>query len=140
MASGIEFLQRSPQISLSLGLLSFNNSKIKKQAKISYLRLIDLIRCAILSLKQLNFSINIKGVPKFLKDILRELFKKSNKLIVSPFNDVPLNYSVASEDKIVCAEVNFVKSYGYSSVKIKKLGKVKRKIKKRILAVNNVID
>jgi hypothetical protein len=114
--------------------------KIKKKAKQSFIKLADFLKRIVMSLEKISLSVKVKGIPKFLKDIFSEITKKSNKLIIDPFTASAHPESLVLANGVVFTEVRYYKTFSYSTIKSKKMGRVKRKIRRKILATNNVID
>ena len=139
LSTSLDSKRTRTEIGLSLGLLKVH-SKVKKQSKQAFIKLAEFLKRVLLSLEKLCVIINIKGTPKFLKDILLEIMKKSNKLIFNPITESPQPQSVASATDVVFSKIHYYKTFSYVATKSKKLGRVKRKIRRKILAVNNVID
>ena len=82
----------------------------------------------------------VKGVPKYIKDIFSTIFGRSDKILTNPFTDKISVDSFLKSSKVTFNKVYFVKPYDYSNLKVKKKGKPKRKIAKKLYKVNNVID
>ena len=91
-------------------------------------------------LGNVNVNIVVKGVPKFIKELLNTIFGKSDKILKGPFDSVNTIDSFSKKAQVSFLKVYFAKSYDYSDLKVKKKGKPKRKIAKKILKLNNVID
>ena len=88
----------------------------------------------------INLNVNIKGTPKFLKDILNNMFGRTDKILNNPFGNKAITDSFSRRANVTFEKIYFVRSYDYSSLKKKKKGKPKRKISKKILKLNNIID
>ena len=139
LSTSLGLEQKHTEISLSLGLLRAH-SKLKKQSKQTFIKLAEFLKRVLLSLEKICVIINIKGIPKFLKDVLLEIMKKSNKLVFNPITESLQPQSVASATGVIFTKIHYYKTFNYAATKSKKLGRVKRKIRRKILAVNNVID
>ena len=111
-----------------------------KSSKQNYLNVASFLKRTLLYIGNYNIDIVIKGVPKYVKDIFSTIFGKSDKVIVNPFTDKVNVDSFLKTSEISFNKVYFVKPYDYSNLKVKKKGKPKRKIAKKLYKVNNVID
>lgn len=83
----------------------------------------------------------IKGIPIFLKEILFSLFNKLNKFYKNPFLN-NIIYEKNFKYKFIFNHIIFLKSNfkKFNNIKLKKIGRLKRKIKKRIIISNNLTD
>ena len=129
-------------LSVSLGLLNstFGFKKSQKCSKQSYLRLASFLKRTIMFLGQLSMHVYIKGTPKYIRDILSTMFGKTDKILDSPFEARTVSDSFSRKANVDFLKVYFSKPYDYSNLKTKKKGKPKRKITKKIVKLNNVID
>ena len=129
-------------MSLSLGLINknFSYQRSQKVSKQSYLRLASFLKRSLMFLGSINVSITVKGVPKFVKELLNTIFNKSDKILRDPFDDTKTIDSFSKKAQVSFSKVYFTKPYDYSDLKVKKKGKPKRKIVKKIVKLNNIID
>lgn len=83
----------------------------------------------------------IKGVPAFLKELLFCIFNKLNKFYKNPFVNNTI-YEKNYISKLFFSNIIFIKNNfkKFNNIKQKKIGRLKRKIKKRIILSNNLID
>jgi len=90
-------------LGLSLGLLN-KNFKLKnsqKTSKLNYLNAANFLKQVLISTGGLSLNLFIKGVPKFLREILSEISKKSNKSISNPFfRGLYLPNSISEDDRV----------------------------------------
>jgi hypothetical protein len=135
--------KRTTLLSLSLGVLNKAHGlkKSLKTAKPSYLRLSEFLRNCLLSLGKTNVDFLVRGTPKYLKELLSEFLKKSDKNVENPFaagsllgSRLLLGHSISTND------LTFSAPYPYKSQKVKKKGRVKRKILKKVVKVNRMVD
>ena len=86
-----------------------------------------------------KLNLNIRKTPKYLKEILRVLTSDSNVIYNHPFHK-----SVVNEKEkpltIKFLYINFTNNKSLGPVKKKKKGRLKRKISKKIILYNNVLD
>jgi hypothetical protein len=134
--------ESAPLLTLSLGLLakSFGLKKSLKSSKQNYLSVASFLKRTLIYIGNHNIDIIVKGVPKYVKDIFSTIFGRSDKILTNPFTDKVSTDSFLKSSKISFSKVYFVKPYDYSNLKVKKKGKPKRKIAKKLYKVNNVID
>ena len=68
------------------------------------------------------------------------MFGRTDKILNNPFGNKAITDSFSRRANVTFEKIYFVRSYDYSSLKKKKKGKPKRKISKKILKLNNIID
>lgn len=131
-----------PLLTVSLGLLAklLKVKKSLKTSKATYLKVVEFARQVIILIENTFLELHIQGVPKFLNELLRELFKKSDKVIINPLVHTNIPSSIKMAASITFSKVKFINNFAYYPLKTKKLGRVKRKIRRRIFASNNIID
>merc|ERR1711907_43131 len=80
------FNKQNTLMTLSLGLLNKNMGfkKSVKSSKQSYLMTSDFLKRTLIFMSPFTMSLRIKGVPKYLKDILSKIFGKSDKAVTDP--------------------------------------------------------
>merc|ERR1711990_1367529 len=73
-------------MTLSLGLLNkaMGFKKSLKSSKQTYLKLSDFLKRVLIFLSPFTATIRIKGIPKYLKDILSKVFGRSDKAVLDP--------------------------------------------------------
>jgi len=128
-------------INLSLGLFSsfFNKGKYFFKNKIFYLLLINFIKKILIFSFFKKITILLKKVPKYLKDIINILITPNISNYDNPFS-LKKTLNNRNIDKILITKVLFTFSKSYSFLKLKKKGRVKRKINKKIAIINNITD
>jgi hypothetical protein len=129
-------------MTLSLGLLNKNMGfkRSVKSSKQSYLRTSDFLKRTLIFMSPFTVTLRIKGIPKYLKDVLGKIFGRSDKAVVDPRTKNVISDSLVNSGSFNIDNVVFSKNYGYSDLKKKKKGKVKRKIAKRLMKLNNILD
>jgi hypothetical protein len=126
-------------IHLSMGMFknfftlqkSFRKNKILKLVMAKYLRRLFLV----LKVKKLNLRVN--SSPIFLQEFLNLLFYKTKKPFSNPLNGKVVWESRSSRQPFRIMEVRFRFSQKFTFNKVKKKGRVKRKILKKIFKQNN---
>ena len=125
----------------SLGILSkkFSHKKSFLKSKNAYLFSSSYIRRMLIYISTTKLNLNIRKTPKYLKEILRVLTSDSNVIYNHPFHK-----SVVNEKEkpltIKFLYINFTNNKSLGPVKKKKKGRLKRKISKKIILYNNVLD
>ena len=143
MSENVKSKRQTSIITSSLGILSktLDFKKSLKVSKPSYLRLSEFLRNCLLSVGQVNINFLVKGVPKYLKDILSEFLKKSDKSVANPFGSANLLAPrLTLGHSVSMSTLSFSAPYAYKPQKIKKKGRVKRKILKKVVKVNRIVD
>jgi hypothetical protein len=134
-------LQNEIFTSLSLGLLAkyFNKGKFFIKSKIVYLVTALFLRKILLfaNFKKLNLVINRK--PKYFHEILNTLSESSISTYKNPFDSSWVNES-ASPRAFVFPYILFTNNKSYGATKVKQKGRLKRKISKKIVAINKILD
>jgi len=129
---------------VTLGIISnyFSKKKNFLRSKASYLMLATYIRRLLIAMSLLNLNLTIKGVPIYLSAILKHILSRSNVIYKSPFKNSKLINEVEDNRNFTIhfAYVVFINSKSFGLVKNKKKGRLKRKIMKRVVANNNMLD
>ena len=143
LSENVKSKRQTSIVTSSLGILSktLDFKKSLKVSKPSYLRLSEFLRNCLLSVGQVNVNFLVKGVPKYLKDILSEFLKKSDKSVANPFGSANLLAPrLTLGHSVSMSTLSFSTPYAYKPQKIKKKGRVKRKILKKVVKVNRIVD
>lgn len=127
---------------LSLGLFSrfFSTQKAFKKNKILKIVLAKYLR-KLLLLTQLNFiDLFVKSSPFMLLEILTYLFEPLQKVFKDPlsgrlFDETRFKYKDFSLNYIY-----FSQSRQYNFLKIRKKGRIKRKLQKKLVKLNKKVD
>lgn len=128
---------------LSLGILSKNFSLRKSflRSKSSYLMSSSYIRRMLIYIKPTRLNLNIRRTPKYLKDILSVMMEKSNVLYKHPLkNELVNEKEFTTTDAVSFEYINFISNKALGPIKKKKRGRLKRKISKKVILYNNIID
>jgi len=126
----------------SLGTISkyFSRRKSYLRGKSSYLLSAAYIRRILTSLGVNYLYLEITKIPKYLKDIIRVVTANTNVLYKNPFNPKDIVNEKVNPVELKFKYVFFFNNKPYSVVKIKKKGRLKRKISKKITLLNNILD
>jgi hypothetical protein len=129
---------------VSLGVISnyFSKKKNFLRSKASYLMLATYIRRMLISMSLLHLNLKIKGVPVHLGSILKYILSSSNVLYKNPFKSTTfINEMGSIQDFVVCfSYIIFNNNKNFGLMKSKKKGRLKRKIMKRVISNNNMLD
>jgi len=131
-------------LSASLGLvgksLSLKRSQLKKKS--TYISLSNFFKKIIFLLDLLAVKLIVKGTAKHLISILDQVFSTASSIFKNPFTQtlVPELSFQPKESKIKLSKITFLKPYPYCLPKPKKKGRLKRKITKRLIKLNSVVD
>ena len=126
----------------SLGIIAkfFKKGKSFLKKKLVYMTLFSLIRKLLLYSSINNLTLIINRIPRYYQEFISTMYKPSIAFYKHPFN----NHEIVNESsKLSYFSFSYVyvqthTSYGY--IKPRKRGKLKRKIKKKLILSNRVID
>ena len=118
------------------------NQKLFSNRKLGFLLLTELFKKILMFSSIGRVFLIIKGVPLYLKEILNCLFAKLNKFYKNPFNTNRTIYEMQHKSNFIFTNILFVNNNyrKFTNIKMKKIGRLKRKIKKRIILSNNISD
>lgn len=129
-------------LSLSVGLfLKFlKNKRSLKKTKTLKVLLIKYLRklCIITNFKY--FDLHVRRVPLYLQELVRLLMKPLSHPFVNPFNNKTIDETRGHIFTFKFRTVIFNKNKPYFLPKVRKKGRVKRKITKRIVKMNSLVD
>jgi len=127
---------------LSLGLFSkfFNKGKAFIKNKGTFLVVSGFLRKLLLYTALEQLVLVVKKTPLYLQEIMSSINSPVISLYTNPFN----TNLVVDESKVVnnfyFSTFIFLNSRPYSFMKTRKKGRIKRKITKRIVKVNRLVD
>ena len=126
----------------SLGIISkyFSRRKSYLRGKSSYLLSAAYLRRMLTSLNVNYLHLEITKIPKYLKDIVRIITVNTNVLYKNPFSPRDIVNEKTNPIELRFKYVFFFNNKPYSVVKIKKRGRLKRKISKKVTLLNNILD
>ena len=127
-------------ISTGLLLKYFNHKRALKKNKSMKLLMMRFLRKLLLILKLKNIVLHSKGLPLFFETLINMLYQP----IAHPFQN-PLTSKTITEVKnkprdLKISELVFTHSKPYGFMKLKKKGRVKRKVRRRVMKANWVVD
>jgi hypothetical protein len=126
----------------SLGIISkrFSEKKSFLKSKNSYIMNSSYTRRVLIYMNVVRMQMVIQKTPKFLKDIVNTLTTASNSLYKNPFVHSKLVNEKELNPMIYFEYLVFVNNKALGPIKKKKRGRLKRKIHKKIIAYNNMLD
>jgi len=126
---------------LSLGLFAFfyKKGKFFIKNKQVFLVLASFLRKMLLFCSIGNLIFVVKRTPIYLQELLTTLNNPVINLYKHPFYDETVNEGVL-KNKFNFKLFLFLTNRPYGFVKVRKKGRVKRKITKRIVSINRLID
>ena len=98
------------------------------------------LRRLLLYISVLRMQMTVIKTPKYLKDILSVLTSNSNSLYKNPFANNELVNEKELNPRIYFEYLVFLNNKALGPIKKKKRGRLKRKISKKIVAYNNILD
>ena len=127
-------------ISTGLLLKYFNHKRALKKNKSMKLLMMRFLRKLLLILRLKNIVLHSKGLPLFFETLINMLYQP----IAHPFQN-PLTKKTITEAKnkprdLKISELTFTHSKPYGSMKFKKRGRIKRKVRRRVMKANWVVD
>jgi len=126
---------------LSLGMFMkfFLKSKSFLRSKSMYLILSSFLRKILIFSKFKSLILTISKTPLFLKEILSNLNEPVINIYKHPFNEEYINEK-SIINKFKFSFILFLNNVAFTKRKLKKKGRLKRKIMKRIILSNRVVD
>jgi hypothetical protein len=127
---------------LSTGLLLkyFQGRKAIKKNKAMKLLMIRFLRKILILLRLRNIVLMVRGVPLYLELLLSMLFKPLSHLFIDPFTGELIDEIQKTKNYLNFSTVIFTRPKPFGYQKTKKRGRVKRKIRRKLVKVNSVID
>ena len=126
-------------LSLGMFLKFFQKTKAFLRSKTMYLLASSFIRKILLFSSLKNLILTISRVPVFLKEILSTINDPVTNLYKNPFNE-NLVFEKNNINPFKFSTIIFLNNKEFGQMKLKKKGRLKRKISKRITLVNRIID
>jgi hypothetical protein len=128
--------------SLSVGLFLkfFENKKSLKKKKILKLLLAKYVRKLLIISNIRNIYLYIRKTPTHLYEICNLLTSPLPKPFFNPIKGHPVNESIISHHNLNIRYIFFTKIKSYTSMKVARKGRLKRKIQRRILKSNKITD
>jgi len=128
-------------VTLSLGLFSsfFQKGKFFIKNKSVYLVLAGFLRKILLYANINNLILFIKHTPIYLQELISSINNPVINFYKNPFTLENVNESFL-KNKFYFNMFIFMKNKSYTFLKQKKKGRVKRKISKRVVSINRLVD
>jgi hypothetical protein len=129
-------------LSLSVGLFLkfFKNKKSLKKTKNFKLLLAKYLRKLLIISEIKNMDIYIKKTPVYLKEIFLLVTTPLPKGFFNPIVGEDLVESPEKHNPLNIRYLFFCKTKTYTDMKVARKGRLKRKINRRIINSNNIID
>ena len=134
-------LKGESYIFLSLGMFIkfFNKSKSFLKSKSMYLILASFFRKILMFGSFRNLILTISKTPVFLKEIMATINDSVVAVYKNPFNDTEVNEK-AYINRFKFSFIMFLNNKPFGPLKLKKKGRLKRKISKKIILMNRITD
>ena len=126
---------------MSLGMFSkfFNKGKSFIKNKSVFLLIAGFLRKLILFSRIKGAMLQVKRVPLYFKEILSALHDPVVSFYKNPFSDFIVNES-DEKNTFKFTSFMFINNKPYGKVKNKQKGRLKRKITKRLISINRMVD
>ena len=126
----------------SPGLLikHFNFKKSLKKSKSMKLLTMRFLRKLLILIRFKSLTIHAKGVPLFLDTLISTLYRPIAHPMINPLTGSVIDEITNKPRNLLINGVTFFHPKPYGSQKQKKKGRVKRKIRRKVMKSNNVID
>lgn len=126
----------------SLGIISkyFSFKKSYLRSKASYLLSAAYLRRLLVSLSMLYLRLEIFKVPKYIKELLNIITTNTNVFYTNPFKKNDIVNEKLNPIELKFSYVFFFNNKPYGVIKVKKKGRLKRKISKKVTLINNILD
>ena len=127
---------------LSPGLLlkGFDYKKSTKKLQSTKLLLVKMLRKMLLIIKIKNIVLTIKGVPTNLPQYIRTLLTPINHYLVDPTTNTLHDEITKKPFEFNFHSIFFLKSLHLNNMKLRKRGRVKRKILRKLVLKNKLSD
>ena len=118
---------------------------LKKNKAIKYL-MSRFLRKILLVLNLESVGVITKGVPVHLEKLLTALFRPLSHPFINPFTGATINESGTNQSlrqvrgNIGISSITFLAPKPFSYQKTRKRGRIKRKIQRKLVRLNKVID
>jgi hypothetical protein len=130
------------QLTFSVGATfsSYLPKKNMKRSRKYKLLLMRLIRKLLLLLNMYDITLLVKKAPHDLPLLILSLTKPLTHTYTNPFTQKIHNESLTTLNTIKLWGVTFQKTLNFAALKGRKRGKVKRKVYRKLIYRNNVVD
>lgn len=129
-------------ISLSLGLFLkfFKNKKSLKKNKALKLLIMKYLRKLLIVTKIRNFDIRVRGIPTYIYELMNTLAKPLSHPFTNVFTNKIMDETKGSLYNLNILYFIFDKNKPFGIMKVKQKGRIKRKILKRVVRTNRLVD
>jgi hypothetical protein len=118
----------------------FGRKKSIKKLQSLKLLAIRFLRKLLIVLNLKNLAIHSKGVPVAFENLLEKLYRPLPHPFKNPFTRQIVDETTTFTRKLNIVEVMFLRPKPFGFSKQKKRGRIKRKIRRRVMGVNRVVD
>lgn len=127
---------------LSTGLLLkyFERKKSIKKNKSMKLLMIRFLRKLLILLRLKNIVLKVRGVPLYMDILLAMLFRPLSHFFTDPFTGLEVDEIQRKKNHLNFSAIVFTKFKPFGYQKTKKRGRIKRKIRRKLVKLNAVID
>ena len=125
--------------SLGMFMKFFTKAKSFLKTKTMYLILASFLRKILIFSKFKNLILIVSRIPVFLKEILNSINEPVINIYKNPFTD-SLYYEKNIINQFKFSYIMFLNNKNFGNHKLKKKGRLKRKITKRIILSNRLVD
>ena len=106
-----------------------------------YLTLASFLRKILLFCSFSDIHLLVNRVPKYLNELLRRINEPAVSVYTHPFSSRPTEVvEQGMSSSFFFTSVRFFGNKKYGTVKMRKRGRLKRKIARRLIAINRVLD
>ena len=102
--------------------------------------MVKFLRKLLLVLKLKNVIVLSRGVPVYLELLLSTLFRPLSHPFTDPIVGSIIDETQDEKNNINVSSIMFINIKPFGSQKAKKKGRVKRKIRRKLVRLNSVID
>ena len=127
-------------VSLGIFFSFFKKKKSFLKSKLMYIILISFLRKILLFSHISLFIMEIKYVPKYLMEILNALLEPTQKFYQNPFKSNLLVNELEWRPTFTFYATIFNYKSNPKLIKLPQKGRLKRKITKKVLLLNNILD
>ena len=138
----LDIVRKRTHISITPGLFLkyFQNKKSLKKNKSMKILMVKFLRKLLLVLKLKNVIVLSRGVPVYLELLLSTLFRPLSHPFTDPIAGSIIDETQDEKNNINVSSIMFINIKPFGSQKAKKKGRVKRKIRRKLVRLNSVID
>nr|YP_010049558.1 hypothetical protein J6674_mgp26 [Strombidium cf. sulcatum]QPL15963.1 hypothetical protein [Strombidium cf. sulcatum] len=137
-----DFNSTKQYLYLSLGMVSwrFKQSKAFRKNKMVFLLLSNFLRKILLYSSIKRYMMVIRKIPIYFKEILNTLTSPTIAPYTHPFFKKKTVEERFYKNPFYFSHILFFNNKPYGSLKLKKRGRLKRKITKKIVSINRITD